>query len=712
MTWFLNRKLATKLILSFAVVLALTAGLGVFAIDRMAALNDDSTEIADSWLPSVRLVQGMNTNLSDRRLLTYKHLGASTETERREIEQNIETYRTAFVEQRAQYEALISSEGERRLYDEFVRLYEAYFATAGRVREFSREGRSAEAAALMTGESEKRFYELGSKADELIEMNNAGAAAANARADASYASARAWTIGTLVVCVVLGLLLAVGMARLLGGSMRRVSEAAGGLALGDVEQRLDIDTRDEIGDLARAFRTLIAGQKELARGAAAIAARRPERGDSARSDRDVLGQSFVRLHSTVQSLTAETQGIAASAQAGDLSRRGDAHAFQGAFRELVEGLNATVAAVAAPIGEAASVLGRIAERDLTARMQATYRGEYETLKQAINTAVGDLDDALTQVAAAAEQVASASGQISAGSQTLAQGSSEQASALEEVSSSLQQLSSMTKQNAGNAVEASSLAESARAGAQKGVESMQRLSAAMERIKGSADQTAKIVKTIDEIAFQTNLLALNAAVEAARAGEAGKGFAVVAEEVRNLAMRSAEAAKSTAELIEQAVVNANGGVAVGEEVVGNLAEIEGRIGKVREVAAELSASAEQQSQGIGQINVAMEQMNGATQSAAANSEESASAAEELSSQAEVMRTLVGQFTLSQAGATAQTRRPAPRVAAAARTPASRAKAPSPRKSNGNGHGRAAVNRIDASSLIPFGDDDDHSTLQDF
>lgn len=204
---------------------------------------------------------------------------------------------------------------------------------------------------------------------------------------------------------------------------------------------------------------------------------------------------------------------------------------------------------------------------------------------------------------------------------------------------------MTKQNAANAREAQTLSEGARQSATKGMESMRRLSEAMERIKASSDATARIVKTIDEIAFQTNLLALNAAVEAARAGDAGKGFAVVAEEVRNLAMRSAEAAKNTAALIEEAVKNANDGVAHNEEVLKNLEEINGQVNKVREVMGEIAAASEQQSQGIEQVNVAVEQMNQVVQQVAANAEESAAAAEELNSQSAEMRGLVGQFRLS-------------------------------------------------------------------
>lgn len=62
----------------------------------------------------------------------------------------------------------------------------------------------------------------------------------------------------------------------------------------------------------------------------------------------------------------------------------------------------------------------------------------------------------------------------------------------------------------------------------------------------------IVKTIDNISFQINLLALNASVEAAHAGEYGQGFAVVAEEIKNLATGSAQSAHDTADIINDII----------------------------------------------------------------------------------------------------------------------------------------------------------------
>lgn len=366
-----------------------------------------------------------------------------------------------------------------------------------------------------------------------------------------------------------------------------------------------------------------------------------------------IAQGVARCAEAVRALVTDVNTLAQAAVAGELSTRADASRHQGDYRKIVEGVNATLDAVMGPINEAARVLDEIAARNLTARVTGDYHGDHAKIKQAINAAVGNLDEALAQVALASEQVASAAGQISSGSQAVAQGASEQASALEEVSSSLQQMASMTKQNAANAQEARGMSEAASAAADRGVESMKRLSEAIERIKASSDETAKIVKTIDEIAFQTNLLALNAAVEAARAGDAGKGFAVVAEEVRNLAMRSAEAAKNTANLIEESVSNAEAGVAANQEVFSQLQDINDRIGKVGEVMAEIAAASEQQSEGIEQINRAVNQMDQVTQQNAANSEESASAAQELSSQSEELRSMVSTFRLSE-GATHDSR----------------------------------------------------------
>ena len=246
------------------------------------------------------------------------------------------------------------------------------------------------------------------------------------------------------------------------------------------------------------------------------------------------------------------------------------------------------------------------------------------------------------LSAGAEQTASAAGQVSSSSQSLAEGASEQAAALEETSSSLEEMSSMTKRNAETAGQVKALGGDARKAGDLGVKDMTALMGAMDDIKRSSGDIAKIIKTIDEIAFQTNILALNAAVEAARAGEAGAGFAVVADEVRNLAQRCAQAAKETAGKIEDAVQKSARGADISAKVAKSLEEIVGKARQVDELAGEVAAASQEQSQGIAQVNTAVTQMDQVTQSNAANAEESAAAAEELTAQAESLKEAVSQL----------------------------------------------------------------------
>jgi len=435
-------------------------------------------------------------------------------------------------------------------------------------------------------------------------------------------------------------------------------------------------------------------------------------------DYNTIKVSINHLIDTVHIRNADVNMLIEAATAGKLDVRADTTKYSGANGKMLGNINHLLDTIMTPINEASDVLQGMAGKDLTSRMKGDYKGDFARIKEAINTAAVNLDTSMQQVNMAADQVASAASQIGTGSQTLAQGASEQASSLEEISSSLQEMASMTKQNTGNAIEARSLTENTRKTTLKGVDSMNRLSDAMKTIKNSSDQTAKIVKTIDEIAFQTNLLALNAAVEAARAGEAGKGFAVVAEEVRNLAMRSAEAAKNTANMIEEALKNADNGVGLNQEVLYNLNEIAGQVNKVSEMMAEIAAASEQQSTGIDQVNTAVEQMNQLTQHNAANSEESASAAEELGSQAEEMRQLVGSFRLT-AGSAGVFQ--GGRAAAVKTYDRRERKAPVQTKAcaatatahRGNGHGKKSgpIDSASAAKLIPL-DDVDLSTLQDF
>ncbi|AHG87952.1 chemotaxis sensory transducer [Gemmatirosa kalamazoonensis] len=698
MRWFRDLALSTKLALSFAVLVLLTEGLGALALQGTSRVNGAAEEIARHWLPSVRYSLGASRAAADYRSAEAMLALSKTSVDRDGYVAEMGTHAQELTEQLDKLAATIRTKDDSATFRDFQHAWSQYEATSARIAAFVKARDDSAAFDLLSGESQSQFDEASAALARVVDAAEEGTKQQVALGMRTYDVTQQRVVVAIVSCIVLGLVVAVSLTRSIARPIRMMTEKMRRLALGDTDHEIVPKSRDEVGRLLESLRDIVASQQQLA-----DAARRLAEGDlsvplTPRSEQDVLVRSFAEVQTTLAALIGEGNTLVEAAKAGTLQVRGDAAHFRGAYRELVQGMNDVLAAVASPIAETNAVLDRVSARDLGARTSVDCAGEYAAMQAKVNATLDTLGDALAQVASASSRVAGASGEIAAGGATLAEGASRQASALQEVSASLHELAATAKQNAAHARRAQGMAERARAGAALGVAGMSRLSDAVTRIKQSSDATARIVKTIDEIAFQTNLLALNAAVEAARAGDAGRGFAVVADEVRALAQRSAAAARETAALIEDGVQNAERGVTANAEVLKQLEGIHGDIERVSDVMAEIAAASEQQDGSVSHINVGLEEMNAITQQVAANAQQSSSASVELSGQAEQMRELVATFRLGDAlDGPPQASTPEAPVAPVAPIVRPRP-TPAPRVSRW---------RPDPARVIPFGDEDDEA-----
>ncbi len=314
------------------------------------------------------------------------------------------------------------------------------------------------------------------------------------------------------------------------------------------------------------------------------------------------------------------------------------------------------ATVTRPLVLARDAAVKIAEGDLTARIDNRQHDELGRLAEAMNGISRNLSSVVGQVRDGAEQIATASREISTGNLDLCARTEEQASNLAATATSMEQLTVTVKQNADNARQANQLAQGASRVAQKGGAMVAQVIDTMASINQSSRKISDIIGVIDAIAFQTNILALNAAVEAARAGEQGRGFAVVASEVRNLAQRSAAAAKEIKSLIGASVDQVDAGSKLVENAGVTMDEVLASVARVTDIMAEISAASADQSKGIEHVNRAINQMDEVTQQNAALVEEASAAAEAMQEQAATLATSVRLFKLDGAPAAL----PAPRT----------------------------------------------------
>ena len=402
MKWYLNQKIGTKLLSGFIVVALICGAMGIYAIGNLKTLDHSDTELYEKMTVPLSLISEISTEFQRSRVDARNMIIAQTPEE---IQANIDKMyerRTHINELTKEFESRIVSDEMQKAYDDYLSVRTAFKAQLDQIVELAKQNRDAEAIALMsaTGQSGIASKAYEDAIDNLVAMKVADA---EDKADANTAQANA-TILTMTVIMIAVILLAIliglVITTLTARPLKRTAHIMKEMSMGHFGERLRIETKDEIGQMARAMdffadelQTKIIGVMNMV-----------SNGDvsmeiAIKDEKDEIAPALKKTVETIRNLNIEVQKLIKAATEGKLDVRGDSTGYTGAWKEMITGMNGLIDAFVVPINVTAEYVERISKGDIPPKITDVYLGDFNEIKNNLNNCIDEMNGLLNETGA-------------------------------------------------------------------------------------------------------------------------------------------------------------------------------------------------------------------------------------------------------------------------------------------------------------------------
>ena len=360
---FANMKIGVRLAIGFAVTLVLLIAIAMIGVARVGQLSDNIDKMVNvSYPETVRTNEIIDAvNIVARQLRNaYIFTGAESQKSL----DAIAPQRTVITGHIEALEKTVVSDKGREMLKKAVSARAVYLTQQERYLELLKADRRTEIPPLMQGDLRTTQAAYFAAVNDLIKFQGDVMIEDGKAAKVNAENTSLLLIILVVVASILAIFIGWLVTQSITGPTRILMESADKMAAGNFDFKLDINNKDEIGMLAR---------------------------------------SLGAMQSAVQAMMTDAAMLSRAAIEGKLATRADASRHFGDFQKIVSGVNNTLDAVIGPLNVAAKYVDNISNGNIPAKITDTYNGDFNTLKNNLNTCI----DAVNALVADAAMLAKA-----------------------------------------------------------------------------------------------------------------------------------------------------------------------------------------------------------------------------------------------------------------------------------------------------------------
>ena len=251
-----NLKIRVKLYILIGVALLGMFIIGGMSFYLMGEMNEMTSDITASWLPSIDTARNLSGTLSNIRLNELGYLTAISEEVEESSLQYLQSEKEDMNTLLATYKELIDEE-ERDFYDNAMNFWTQYNDADETMMALAKEGRIEEARAILEGECVELYNSLNSAFNEIITYNSKGSNDAAEESSSLYKTATYMMTAVIIAIIFVGVIFSFVIVRLIKIPISEIENAAIKMAEGDLDVEISYTAKDELGVLAAQVRRLL-----------------------------------------------------------------------------------------------------------------------------------------------------------------------------------------------------------------------------------------------------------------------------------------------------------------------------------------------------------------------------------------------------------------------------------------------------------------------